>query len=206
MYTQDIASEELLAADVMAGVSALVDYAAVLHRYGGRDFLPDLRDLTADMIWVWGPEDGMESPEGQTELQREYYKRITAAEKRPLAKAFITARQAEAIVRGLSIHAEEMAEQGDLPSGQTSAGGLQRRDAAAACAVWKFRDRRKPPLYEVWRQGAGSGHAGTAVRTACTGIQRSHPGGTGSGRVVLLSPIRQEYPGFRPAVERQSAV
>ena len=32
MYTQDIASEELLAADVMAGVSALVDYAAVLHR------------------------------------------------------------------------------------------------------------------------------------------------------------------------------
>lgn len=114
MYTQDIASEELLAADVMAGVSALVDYAAVLHRYGGRDFLPDLRDLTADMIWVWGPEDEMESPEGQTELQREYYKRITAAEKRPLAKAVITARQAEAIVRGLSIHAEEMAEQGDL--------------------------------------------------------------------------------------------
>ena len=122
MYTQDIASEELLAADVMAGVSALVDYAAVLHRYGGRDFLPDLRDLTADMIWVWGPEDGMESPEGQTELQREYYKRITAAEKRPLAKAVITTRQAEAIVRGLSIHAEEMAEQGDLLTVDTEAG------------------------------------------------------------------------------------
>lgn len=32
MYAQDLATEELLAADVMAGVSALADYAADLHR------------------------------------------------------------------------------------------------------------------------------------------------------------------------------
>ena len=53
--TQKLETPEMTA--VMAAVNALVDHAAILAKNGGRDFLPDLRDLVNEMLWVWAPED-----------------------------------------------------------------------------------------------------------------------------------------------------
>ena len=96
------------------GSRALVEYAAVLAKNGGREFLPDLRDMVNEMLWVWAPEDAADSLQAPTALQKEYHKRINSAVKRRAAN--ISAGQAKAIVRGLSIHAEEMNEQGHLLS------------------------------------------------------------------------------------------
>lgn len=109
---EGIASPEM--ADAMAAVDALVEYAAVLAKNGGREFLPDLRDMVNETLWVWAPEDAADSLQAPTALQKEYHKRINSAVKRRAAN--ISAGQAKAIVRGLSIHAEEMNEQGHLLS------------------------------------------------------------------------------------------
>lgn len=103
-------------ADAMAAVNMLVEYAAVLAKNGGREFLPDLRDMVNEMLWVWAPEDAADSLQAPTELQKAYHKRINAAVKRRPSETAIGAVQTEAIVRGLSIHAEEMNEQGHLLS------------------------------------------------------------------------------------------
>ena len=111
--TQKLETPEMTA--VMAAVNALVDHAAILAKNGGRDFLPDLRDLVNEMLWVWAPEDAAAGM-GPTVLQKEYHKKINAAVKGQPAELRVSARQAGAIVRGLSIHAEEMGKQGSLLS------------------------------------------------------------------------------------------
>ena len=111
---EGIASPEMT--DAMAAVDALVEYAAVLAKNGGREFLPDLRDMVNEMLWVWAPEDAADSLQAPTELQKEYHRRINAAVKRRPSETVIGAAQTDAIVRGLSIHAEEMNEQGHLLS------------------------------------------------------------------------------------------
>lgn len=99
--------------DVMAAAGAMVEYAAVLAKNGGREFLPDLRDMVNEMLWVWAPEDVLVSPQGPTALQKEYHRQINAAVKRRASETpSICTAQAETIVRGLSIHAEEMNGQG----------------------------------------------------------------------------------------------
>ena len=92
-----------------------MDYAAILAKNGGRDFLPDLRDMVNEMLWLWAPEDAAAGM-GPTVLQKEYHKKINAAVKGQPAELRVSARQAGAIVRGLSIHAEEMNGQGSLLS------------------------------------------------------------------------------------------
>ena len=111
--TQKLETPEMTA--VMAAVNALVDHAAILAKNGGRDFLPDLRDMVNEMLWLWAPEDAAAGM-GPTVLQKEYHKKINAAVKGQPAELRVSARQAGAIVRGLSIHAEEMGKQGSLLS------------------------------------------------------------------------------------------
>ena len=104
--------EDQMMEDVMAGADALVDYAAVLSKHGGREYLPDLRDMVNSMIWVWAPEDIIDDPKGPTKMQKEYHRKINASVKKVLPASTITVEQAETIIHGLSIHAEEMSNHG----------------------------------------------------------------------------------------------
>lgn len=103
-------------ASVQTGVNALVDYAAVLAKHGGKDYLPDLRDLVNEMVWVWAPEDDIITPGEPTRLQQEFHQKINSSVRKALSKAAISSEQAEAVVCGLSIHAEKMADSGNLLS------------------------------------------------------------------------------------------
>ena len=86
---EGIASPEMT--DAMTAVNALVEYAAILAKNGGREFLPDLRDMVNEMLWVWAPEDAADSLQAPTELQKEYHKRINAAVKRRPSETVIGA-------------------------------------------------------------------------------------------------------------------
>jgi hypothetical protein len=98
--------------EIQACIEALVNYAAILSRHDGKEYLPDLRDIVSSMIWVWAPEDFITPGFRSTKLQEEYAKKITAAARSSKTAAFpseLSDKQLEAIVRGLSIHAEHIA-------------------------------------------------------------------------------------------------
>lgn len=167
--TQKLESPEMTAA--MTAVNTLVDYAAILAKNGGRDFLPDLRDMVNEMLWLWAPEDAAAGTlQGPTALQKEYHKRINAAVKGHPAELLVSARQAGSIVRGLSIHAEEMGKQGSLLSISSKAISPptrnSRRQSRPPAPSWKIckssttyskrKSGRPTALPPVWSERASS--------------------------------------------------
>ena len=113
------AEDAQLSAVVAAAIPPLINYAAVLRHQGKEDYLPDLRDLVDGMVWIWAPADGADSPDLPTRLQEDCQQEITSAVKGVNSAAQpvpLTGEQAEAIIHGLSVHAEEMAAQEDLLS------------------------------------------------------------------------------------------
>ncbi len=103
--------EDRQAAEAQAAISALIDYAAVLAQNGGKEYLPDLRDVVSGMAAMWAPEDFIYSFNEPTRMQREAAKQITAAVRKRTCTA-ITGEQASSIIRGLSIHAEVLEKEG----------------------------------------------------------------------------------------------
>lgn len=116
MMTEEDAQRSMLIAEA---ISPLISYAAVLWHQEKKDFLPDLRDLVDEMVWVWAPADGADQPNAPTRLQEDCQRRITSAIRsiKPAVQPVpLTGEQAEAIVHGLSVHAQEMSGQDSLLS------------------------------------------------------------------------------------------
>ena len=106
------AEDAQLSAVVAAAIPPLINYAAVLRRQGKEDCLPDLRDLVDGMVWIWAPADSADSPDLPTRLQEDCQQKITSAVgsvRTAVQPVPLTSEQAEAIIHGLSVHAEEMA-------------------------------------------------------------------------------------------------
>lgn len=116
MMTEEDAQRSML---IARAISPLISYAAVLWHQEKKDFLPDLRDLVDEMVWVWAPVDGADSSDVPTSLQEDCQRKITAAIKGARATAPpkpLSGEQAEAVISGLSVHAQEMSDQADLLS------------------------------------------------------------------------------------------
>ena len=113
MQAAGLELERQKGADALAAVAALLDYAAFLSKHGGKEYLPDLRDVIELMACTWAPEDFIHAFDEPTKVERETRKAFNAAVRRQ-AVAPLTGEQAEVIVRGLSLQAEAMAEEGWL--------------------------------------------------------------------------------------------
>ena len=116
MMAEEDAQRSML---IARAISPLINYAAVLWHQEKKDCLPDLRDLVDEMVWVWAPADGADQPDAPTRLQEDCQRRITSAIRsiRPTVQPVpLSGEQAEAIIHGLSVNAQEMSGQDDLLS------------------------------------------------------------------------------------------
>ncbi len=111
MQAKGLQLEAQKGADALAAVAALLQYAAFLSQHGGKEYLPDLRDVVETMACTWAPEDFIHAFDEPTKMEQETRKAFNTAVRRQAA-APPTGEQAETIIRGLSLHAEAMAEEG----------------------------------------------------------------------------------------------
>lgn len=108
----NFAQEEQNMAAVRECIKALVSYAAILSSQNAKEYLPDLKDVVNSMLWVWAPEDFIDSRDKPTRLQEEYARKIMIAarsSKASVSSSKLSDKQLGAIIRGLSIHAESAA-------------------------------------------------------------------------------------------------
>lgn len=106
------AQEEQTMAEMQACIEALVNYAAILSKQNVKEYLADLGDLIHSMLWVWAPEDFIDPRSKSTRLQGEYSRRIMTAarcSKIAVSSSQLSDKQLNAIIHGLSIHAENAA-------------------------------------------------------------------------------------------------
>lgn len=107
-------AEEQKGAAIRAAVPMLLDYAAVLAKHNGKECLPDLRDVVESMAYVWAQEDVIYEFNQPTQAMLDVRKAFNSAMRKQ--SSAVTCEQTEAIIHGLSVHAELLAEHGDLVS------------------------------------------------------------------------------------------
>ena len=105
-------AEDRQVAEVQAAVSGLINYAGVLTWNGGKEYLPDLRDIVAGMTAMWAPEDIIYDFNEPSRIQEEAANQIKTAVRKKAPCPTVTGEQALDIIRGLSIHAEALEKEG----------------------------------------------------------------------------------------------
>ena len=118
-YTFEDSTSELYAGlrqAVQTGLSAMVDYAAVLSAGGKRNAVLDARDLALKMLYFWRDSVYLTYEKGYARVEQEYAEKfdqaVRMAEKTGQAPAF-SGQKAKDILQSLAIHATEVTDNED---------------------------------------------------------------------------------------------
>lgn len=113
---EECCSDAGLRQAVQTGLSAMVDYAAVLSAGGKRNAVLDARDLALKMLYFWRDSVYLTYEKGYARVEQEYAEKfdqaVRMAEKTGQAPAF-SGQKAKDILQSLAIHATEVTDNED---------------------------------------------------------------------------------------------